>query len=202
MAWENREALRERVEQQCLLVGGPFRLSTGDISDFYFDCKRATLDGKTLLMVADAFLEEANQLPVTPTAVAGLTLGADPLIAAMLVRACQVPSSLVAGSIVRKERKEHGTQSKIENELPRGTPVVVVDDVITRGRSLADACAALLEAGYRIAGIVALVDRETGGAEELARRFECPVRSVFRKRDFPKVLEYERAAQREPAGHS
>jgi orotate phosphoribosyltransferase len=66
----------------------------------------------------------------------------------------------------------------------------LIDDVITTGNSTAQACEQFLKAGYRIVGIVALVDREQGGKETLERQFG-PVRTVFRKSDFPRIAEYE-----------
>lgn len=75
----------------------------------------------------------------------------------------------------------------IENELPPGTRIVVVDDVITTGSSTRQAAEKFQAAGYEIVGIIALIDREAGGAEQLAAQFGCPVRSIFRKRDFPRL---------------
>jgi orotate phosphoribosyltransferase len=186
-------------------LGRKFKLSTGDVSSFYFDCKRAMLDGPTLAMIADALLDKIQELPEVPTAIAGLTLGADPLIAAVIMRSAQTGGPIRAGSIVRKARKEHGTESMIENELRPGTPVVVVDDVITQGKSIQVACDELANAGYRIVGIIALIDREAGGLQRLQKANECPVLPLFQKRDFPRLLAEEARHAREhtaTAAHS
>ena len=181
------ERLRDKLGGLCLLKG-EFILTTGQKSDFYFDCKRATLDGECLSMIADEFLEKIRALPNQPTAIGGLTIGADFIVAAVIQRSSERGTPM-SGSIVRKEPKKHGTKSRVENELPRGTPIVVVDDVFTTGASTATACKELQKHGYRIVGIVGLVDREQGGVERLERDFGCKVLSVFRKRDFPALNE-------------
>lgn len=186
---ENRTYLRQLIENQCLLEGD-FILSTGARSTFYFDCKRATLNGQCLTLIADAFLEEIDRLPVQPTAIGGLTMGADFLTAAVVLRANQIGHPTAQGSIVRKESKKHGTKTWIENELPRGTKIVVVDDVITTGNATALACEKLNEAGYEIVGIIALIDREAGGMENLDA-VGVPRRAIYRKRDFPRLSQLD-----------
>ena len=183
-AWEE---LRSLVDDKCLTVGRSYTLSIGQRSEFYFDCKKAMLDGRCLSLIADAFLEEAGKLPRFPQAIGGLTMGADFIVAAVIQRAFESGMPLVSGSIVRKERKEHGAGNKIENELPAGTPIMVVDDVVTTGSSTEAACDAFIAAGYAIVGIVALVDREFGGRETLARKYDCPVGAILRRRDFPRI---------------
>lgn len=183
-AWEE---LRTLVDEKCLTVGRSYTLTTGRQSEFYFDCKKAMLDGKCLGLIADAFLDEAGKLSRYPHAIGGLTMGADFIVAAVIQRAFETGKRLVSGSIVRKEQKKHGAGNKIENELPQGTPIMVVDDVVTTGSSTMTACDAFIAVGYDIVGIVALVDRESGGCESLARKYDCPVSAVLRKRDFARI---------------
>ena len=182
-----REELRLLVDEKCLTVGRSYTLTTGSRSAFYFDCKKVMLDGKCLSLIADAFLDEAGRLPRFPQAIGGLTMGADFIVAAVIQRAFETGKPLLSGSIVRKEQKRHGAGNKIENELAQGTPIMVVDDVVTTGSSTETACDAFIAAGYDVVGIVALVDRESGGCETLARKYDCPVGAVFRKRDFPRI---------------
>ena len=183
-AWDE---LRSLVDEKCLTVGRSYTLTTGRQSEFYFDCKKAMLDGRCLGLIADAFLEEAGKLPRFPQAIGGLTMGADFIVAAVIQRAFETGKPLVSGSIVRKEQKQHGAGNRIENELPEGTPIMVVDDVVTTGSSTVTACDAFIAAGYDLVGIVALVDRESGGCQTLARKYGCPVGAIFRKRDFPRI---------------
>lgn len=166
----NWRHLRDRVEELCLIFGS-FTLSTGATSDFYFDCKRAMLDGEALGLSAEAFLKEIDAIDNDARAIDGLTLGADFIVAAVIQRAFQTGHQLVKGSIVRKEVKIHGTKNRVENELESGTKIIVVDDVITTGSSTRTACIELEKEGYKIVVIVALVNREAGGVESLANEF-------------------------------
>ena len=177
------------VDEKCLSTGHSYTLSAGRQSGFYFDCKKAMLDGKGLSLIADAFLEEAAGLTPFPEVIGGLTMGADFIVAAVIQRAFETGKPLVSGSIVRKAAKTHGTENKIENELPAGTRILVVDDVITSGASTDAACRAFLARGYEIVGIVGLVDREAGGRETLSKAYRCPVRAIFRASDFPRVAQ-------------
>jgi orotate phosphoribosyltransferase len=176
-----REELLELIDRECLTVGGDFQLSAGSGSNYYFDCKKATLDGRGLNLIAELMVEEIRRLPEKPAAIGGLTVGADPLIAGVIMRAPEMK-----GSIVRKEQKKHGTQSKVENQLPPGTTVVVVDDVVTSGKSTIAACDELQREGYRVVGVLAIVDRETGGMETLRERYGHAA-ALFRKSEFPKL---------------
>ena len=181
----SRESLRALIESVCLLRGKEFVLSTGARSDFYFDCKRAVLRGDALNLIAHQFLAAADRLPTAPDAISGLSIGADFLVAATIQLAAQQEHRMIAGCVVRKDRKEHGTRTFIENEQPPGTRVMVVDDVFTSGRSTALACERLMEVGNEIVGIVGLVDRKQGGVDYLSRKFGIPVSTVFDIGDFP-----------------
>jgi orotate phosphoribosyltransferase len=182
------QILRDLVEERCLIFGD-FTLSTGEKSKFYFDCKHATLDGHALALISDAFLEEIKHFDIEPTAIGGLTMGADFIAAAVAMRAYQTGAKTVHASIVRKDRKPHGTRNWIENELPRGTSIVVVDDVVTTGSATRTACEKFKEAGYEIVGILALVDREAGGLQNLSAAIGCKARAIFKTSDFPKLVE-------------
>ena len=181
----SRENLRALVESVCLLRGQEFVLSTGKRSDFYFDCKRAVLRGDALNLIAEEFLAAADQLPTAPDAIGGLSIGADFLVAATIQLAAQQNHRMMTGCVVRKDRKEHGTRTFIENEQPPGTKVMVVDDVFTSGRSTALACQRLAAVENEIVGIVGLVDRNQGGVDNLRREFDVPVWTIFSIHDFP-----------------
>lgn len=181
--------LRTLIEERCLKISEkPFKLSTGALSRYYFDCKNVTLDGEGLSLVAEAFLEEIQKLHEEPKAIGGLTMGADFITAAVALRSFERGLQF-QGSIVRKEPKKHGTMNRIENELPRGTPIVVVDDVITTGNSTKQACQEFLAAGYGIVGIIALIDREENGKANLERLFSgIRVKAIFTTSDFPAAV--------------
>src|SRR5207247_9400849 len=121
-----------------------------------------------------------------PTGIGGLTMGADVITAAVIMMSHQTGGKLLKGSIARKEPKKHGTRRKIENELPRGTKIVAIDDVITTGSSTLMACREFEEAGYEIVGILAVVDRAQGGRHAIDAKYQH-VRPLFKTSDFPKL---------------
>jgi orotate phosphoribosyltransferase len=132
-------------------------------------------------------------------AVAGLTLGADPLVSAVALQAALEGRSLDA-LIVRKEAKGHGTGAWLEGPLPPpGSTITVLEDVVTTGGSALKAVAQLREAGYRVERVVAIVDRQEGGAEAMAAA-GLDLRSLFLLEEVAAVHQALTAAQ--PAGVS
>ena len=144
---------------------GEYKLSSGKTSEHYVNCKPVTLSGRGLTLTSLLMLKEVN----TPV-VAGLTLGADPLVSGVsLVSA--LDSRMVNGLIVRKEAKGHGTQAWIEGLLPpEGTHVTVLEDVITTGGSAIKAVKRLRDAGYVVERVVAIVDRQEDGEADTAMK--------------------------------
>lgn len=141
---------------------GDFLLSSGQKSTYYINSKQVTLHPQGGLAVGRILLPTIASETV---AVAGLTLGADPIVTAVSVVAAYEGRSLAA-LIVRKEPKGHGTQAYIEGPtLPEGSPVVVLEDVVTTGQSAMKAVDRLREAGYQVEEVITLVDRQQGGAE-------------------------------------
>jgi len=181
----DRDRLHRLIGKLCI-IEGDFVLSTGARSRYYFDCKAVALDGEGLTLIAGEFLKEIEKLPVKPTAIGGLTMGADFITAAVIMLSHQTGGRVLKGSIARKEPKKHGTRRKIENELPRGTKIVAIDDVITTGSSTLMACREFEEAGYEIVGILAVVDREQGGRKALEEKYKH-VRTLFKTSDFPRL---------------
>ena len=141
---------------------GDFVLSSGQRSTYYINCKPVTLDPNGALAVGRLLL---NQLPMDTQAVAGLTLGADPIVSAVSVVSAYENRPLPA-LIIRKEAKGHGTMAYIEGPtLVPGAMVVVLEDVVTTGQSALKAVERLRGAGYSVEQVIALVDRQQGGAE-------------------------------------
>ena len=162
---------------------GEITLSTGAKSNFYFDCKAVTLHAEGAYLTGLAFLDALDQLPERPDAVGGRTLGADPIVSAMIVLS-QVRDCPIQGFYVRQQPKGHGTKRLIENPPPQGAKVVIVDDVVTSGGSLLQAVEAAREAGCKVVGAMALVDREEqDGAANIRRAVEHFI-PLFQRRDF------------------
>ena len=144
---------------------GEYTLSSGKTSEHYVNCKPVTLSGRGLTLVSLSLL-----MYVDTGYVAGLTLGADPLVSGVsLVSA--LDSKMVNGLIVRKEAKGHGTQAWIEGPLPKeGTKITVLEDVITTGGSAIQAVKRLRDAGYEVKRVVSIVDRQENGETHTAMK--------------------------------
>ena len=143
---------------------GEFKLSSGVNSEHYVNCKPVTLSGDGISLLGDMFLQYIDKDAV---AVAGLTLGGDPLVTGVSLSAWYIERKLDA-LIVRKEPKGHGTAAWVEGPLPPlGSKITVLEDVITTGGSAIKAVEALRTIGYVVDRIVAIVDRQVDGEADV-----------------------------------
>ena len=141
-------------------VEGDFILASGAQSSYYINGKQVTLRAEGALVVGRLLFQ---LLPEDTAAVAGLTLGADPMVSAVSVVSAWENKPIPA-LIIRKKPKGHGTQAYIEGPtLPTGAKVVVLEDVVTTGGSALTAVERLQAVGYHVEQIISLVDREQGG---------------------------------------
>lgn len=154
--------------QKGALQFGEFRLSAGGTSSYYFDGRIVTLDPKGAHHVAQAFLPVIRESGAA--AIAGPTLGADPIVAAVSLLSYQDGGAQVPGLIVRKEAKEHGGKRAIEGALIPGSRVAVVDDACSTGGSIFHAIDAVEAEGCEVVKVLTILDRHQGGSEELRRR--------------------------------
>ena len=183
-----RDALWALLDERALDTPCRITLTTGPESNFYFDCKPVTLSSDGAPLVGDAFLDKLVEFPGPVTAIGGRTLGADPIIGAMMLRAHGRRQQL-EGFYVRPKAKQHGTKRLIENAPPAGTRVVIVDDVVTTGKSAIEAIEAAEGAGCEVVGVIALVDRqEEGGAENILTRV-ADYFPLYTRKDFPRISE-------------
>ena len=162
---------------------GDFLLSSGGRSSYYINCKLVTLQGQGALAIGRLLF---SYLPADTQAVAGLTLGADPLVTSVsIVSAWE--NRPVDALIVRKEAKGHGTGAYIEGpSLPANSKVVVLEDVVTTGKSAYLAVERLRSAGYQVSQVIALVDRQEGGREFYQQK-GLDFQSVFTIADLQKA---------------
>ena len=170
--------LRERSFQKKRVT-----LASGRESDFFIDCKQTVLTAEGHALAGELMFQALADLP-TCDAVGGVELGGCPLASAVSLVSHQKGRDLPA-LYVRKERKDHGSQKLVEGDraLFDGIRVALLEDVITTGGSSLKAVKALADVGAKVVGIVALVDREEGGAETI-RDAGLPLVSIARKSDF------------------
>jgi len=159
-----RRSLLERLAQEAYRRG-QFTLASGRESEHYVNCKPVSLSGSGLALISSGMLDHVDAEAI---AVAGLTLGADPLVSGVAMAAALVGRSLDA-LIVRKQAKGHGTGAWLEGPLPqKGALITVLEDVVTTGGSSLKAVHQLREAGFVVNRVITLVDREEGGAAAMA----------------------------------
>ena len=198
-----REELLKQLKEKCYRKG-EFKLSSGKTSEHYVNCKPVTLTGRGLTLAAMMLLEHIE----TPL-VAGLTLGADPLVSGVAVCSATLHHTgqchtclyfqethlielqrrdpiLVDALIVRKEPKGHGTGAWIEGpKFPEGTKVTVLEDVTTTGGSAIKAVEKLRDAGYVVERVVTIVDRQEGATEAM-KNSDLELQSLFTIEDLTK----------------
>jgi orotate phosphoribosyltransferase len=158
-----RDALLDQIKSKAV-VHESVVLSSGLTADYYIDLRRITLDGEAAPLVGRLMRELTADLRYD--AVGGLTLGADPLAAAMLHAAAAEGQRLDA-FVVRKAEKQHGLQRRIEGPDVTGRRVLAVDDTSTTGASVLTAVEALVAAGAEVVGVAVLADRDTGAREKV-----------------------------------
>ena len=159
----DREQLLSLV-RDLAIVHGRVTLSSGKEADYYVDLRRITLSGQAAPLVGRVLLELTAHLDYD--AVGGLTMGADPVAAAMLHAAAAQGRALDA-FVVRKEAKAHGLQRRVEGPDVAGRRVLVVEDTSTTGRSPLTALAAVREAGAVPVGVATIADRDTGAGAKI-----------------------------------
>lgn len=142
----------------------PFILASGGTSPYYVNCKPVTLQAEGLNIIGALGYEALK--PFGLVAAGGLTLGADPIANAIAMHS-HARSHAMNAFVVRKEPKKHGTEQWLEGELPPGSRVAVVDDVITTGGSTLKAIDRIRQAGHSVEHALILVDREEGGREAI-----------------------------------
>jgi orotate phosphoribosyltransferase len=150
-----RDELLKLITERAV-VHGKVVLSSGREADYYVDLRRVTLDGQAAPLVGTVMLEATAHLDYD--AVGGLTLGADPVAAAML-HAAAAQGRVLDAFVVRKEGKAHGLQRRIEGPDVAGRRVLAVEDTSTTGGSVMTAVEALREAGAEVIGVAVIVER-------------------------------------------
>jgi orotate phosphoribosyltransferase len=168
----DRDDLRKLIHDLAI-VHGRVLLSSGREADWYVDLRRVTLHHAAAPLVGRVMLDLVADWEFD--AVGGLTLGADPVAAAMLHAAADRGRALDA-FVVRKAEKTHGLQRRIEGPDVAGRRVLAVEDTSTTGSSVLTAVDALRDAGAEVVGVAVIVDR---GAGDAVRAAGMTYRSAF-----------------------
>ena len=156
--------LRERSVRR-----GLFTLASGRQSDFYVDVKQTALHPRGARLLGQALLQRVRQVAPGAMAVAGVALGGVPLCTAVAMASDTDSGRALPALVVRKQPKEHGTAAAIEGavNVPGNADIALLEDTVTSGGSSIAALDRLREAGYRPLALIAVVDRQEGGAEAI-----------------------------------
>lgn len=139
-------------------------LKSGRSSNVYIDCRNVCLHPRGIVLCADALTALLRRSGPDFVAVAGPSIGADPLVSGIAFRS-ELDGRPIPALLVRPEPKAHGTGNRVEGlkNVPPGSAVAVIEDVLTSGGSALSTVRALRDAGLNPVRIVVLVDREEGG---------------------------------------
>lgn len=168
----DRDELLRAIKDDAV-VHGDFVLSSGQRATWYIDLRRVLLSGRAAPLAGRVMLAATADLGYD--AVGGLTLGADPVAAAML-HAAAAQGRILDAFVVRKAEKAHGLQRRIEGPGVAGRRVLAVEDTSTTGASVLTAVDALREAGAHVVGVAVLVER---GARGRVSERGLPFRAVY-----------------------
>ncbi len=166
MAQPERDTLRQMLLDRSMRFG-EFVLSSGATSNYYIDVRKTSLHPEGLKLISALFWEQLKQDDVT--AVGGLTLGADPLVAGLMWLSHQEGRPL-EGFLVRKSTKDHGMRGQVEGNLAGHKRVAILDDVITSGESSMIAAEAAESYKAEVVRVLAVVDRGQGAGQIFQQR--------------------------------
>ncbi|WP_165063233.1 orotate phosphoribosyltransferase [Marisediminicola senii] len=142
---------------------GDFVLTSGKKATYYVDLRKVSLDHRVAPLIGQVMLDLIAEVPDV-VAVGGMTMGADPVAAAVLHQGAARGLSYDA-FVVRKEPKDHGRGKQVEGPDLEGKRVIVLEDTSTTGGSPLAAIAALERIGAIVAAVAVVVDRDTGAKE-------------------------------------
>jgi orotate phosphoribosyltransferase len=154
-----QETLIQELKEVGAIKFGRFVLTSGAISDYYIDIKKASTDPKTLKHIA----EEMSHFTKGYDLLAGMELGAVPLVVALALE------TNIPYVIIRKEKREHGTGKQIEGGDVKGKNVLLVEDVTTSGGSVVKSIQILRENHAEVDKVLTVVDREAGAKDILKK---------------------------------
>ncbi len=160
-----------------------FKLVSGRMSNYYFNCKTVTLHPEGMYLIGNVIFDMIKGFDIT--GIGGLTLGADP-IADAVAYTSYLKGRPIEAFVVRKSAKSHGTMQWVEGNVNKGDRVVIVDDVITTGKSTIEAVTRARETGLEIVRVIALIDRLEGGRENI-EALGLTVDSVVTREDVMKL---------------
>jgi orotate phosphoribosyltransferase len=159
------------------------RLRSGQTTNYYYDIKKVAANPLGIHLLGDLLLDEVEKY--NAKSVGGLESGAVLISTAIMMKSAGRYGDDISQFFVRKKPKPHGLQKRIEGKLI--APVVIVDDVITKGKSVMQAIDAVRNEGVSIAGVVCVIDREDKKLDALRKQFKFS--PLFKHSDFKSFID-------------
>jgi orotate phosphoribosyltransferase len=160
-----------------------FKLSSGGVSNFYFNLKKTTQSPDGMYLVGKIVFEKIKGLGLHPHAIGGLTLGADPIAYAVAMHS-YIAKEPIHAFVIRKEPKQHGLKLPIEGDVKTGDHVIIIDDVVTTGSSTIKAINTAKENNLIIDAVIILLDRCEQNGRQNIEAFGYPVYNILTLYDF------------------
>ncbi len=164
------QAIVSMLRKFALKVAEPghlFTLASGTQASYFVDVKQVALQARGASLIADAMWVVCNDqkwFEQGVDAFAGVELGGCPLATALSLLTYTISESSSDVLYVRKAAKDHGTGALVEGPVAPGMKVVLLEDVVSTGGSSIKAIESLRGVGCQVLGVLAVVDRQMGGA--------------------------------------
>lgn len=169
----SKNRLAEKIKDQAV-KRGDFTLTSGKKSSFYIDIKKAYTDPHTMNLIVEGMAEVIKDEHFDR--IAGMELGGVPIATALSLK------TNLPFIIIRKKKRTHGTNSRIEGDLKNGEKVIMVDDIVTTGGSIKNGIEALKDEGVECKKVIAVVDRLEGASDNL-EKFNIRLKSLLTLKD-------------------
>jgi orotate phosphoribosyltransferase len=193
---EKRRKLMEIIQKNAI-VFQDVQLFSKIKSQYYYDIKRISLQKEGAHLLAELLLSEIYKYG--PKSVGGMEMGAVALVTAVVIKSTMDGKyeKGLNGFFIRKEAKGYGLQKRVEgNMIP---PVVIVDDVITSGKSVMDSIEAVNAEGVTPKGVVCVIDREEVGTPNVLKQNNIKYSSLFKHSEFKPFIEQKLEEKRQAA---
>ncbi len=173
-----KERLKEILLERSVFFGD-FLLSSGKRSNYYIDARITTLYPESAYLIGKLIFDILKVREID--AIGGYSIGADPIVSSVSVVSF-LEKKPIPAFIIRKEKKGHGREKRIEGNFKKGYKVCVVDDVVTSGKSIVNGIKTVKEEGGEVVLALSLIDREEGGREAI-ERMGVEYKSIFTLKD-------------------
>lgn len=182
---DKHERLKDIIKERGIVIKD-VTLSSNRKSKFYYDIKSIVSEPESAALIGELMLAHILRIEPKTMSVGGLESGAIAIATAIVCSSYLLtPTSRVSGFFIRKNVKTYGLEKMIEGIVK--DPVAVVDDVITTGKSVLDAVAALRNQGFSNINIVSVIDRET--KENLLDQNNLQFHSLFKHSEFAEYID-------------